>query len=141
SAARWADGQCKEDWQRVVAAGPAAEAMLAVLPAQGERPALTAVKQRAAGVRWAARAEQGHAASGTLGGLGVYVEGAPAPAEFSVGWSKIGEMIPYDVPGALRARGVTVTEAACEKLGTGEGSRTSAGTAACRGPFTLTIFQ
>lgn len=141
SAARWADGQCKEDWKRVVASGPAAEAMLAVLPAQGERPALATVKQRATGVRWAARAEHGQSASGTLGGLSAYVEGAPTPTAFAVGWSKVGEMIPYDVPGALRARGVTVTEVACEKQGVGEGTRTYAGTAAGRAPFTLTVFQ
>ncbi len=141
SAARWADDQCKQDWQRVVASGPAAEAILAVLPAQGERHALATVKQRATGVRWAARAEPRQAASGTLGGLGAFIEGAPTPAEFGVNWSKIGAEIPYDVPSALRARGVTVTQVSCEKLGTGEGNRTYAGTAAGRAPFTLTVFQ
>ncbi len=141
SAARWADDQCKEDWQRVVASGPAAEAILAVLPAAGERHTLATVKQRATGVRWAARAQQGQSASGTLGKLSAYTEGAPAPTVFGLSWGEIGEMPPYDVANAMRARGVTVTEAACEMLGPGEGSRIYAGTAAGRAPFTLTVFQ
>ena len=140
SAARWADGQCKDDWQRVVAAGPVAEAMLAVLPAPGERPTLATVRQRATGVRWAARAEPRQSASGTLSGVDVHIEGNP-PTAFGMGWMEVGAEIPYDVANALRARGVTMTEMSCEKIGTGEGNRTYAGTAPGRAPFTLAIDQ
>ena len=140
SAARWADDQCKSDWQRVVAAGPVAEAMLAVLPAPGERPSLAVVRQRAAGVRWAARAEARQSASGSLSGVAVHTEGNP-PTAFGMGWMQVGAEIPYDVANALRARGVTMTEMSCEKIGTGEGNRTYAGTAPGRAPFTLIIDQ
>jgi hypothetical protein len=140
SAARWADEQCKTDWQRVTAAGPVAEVMLAVLPPPGERPALAAVKQRATGVRWQARAEPGQSASGKLAAVAVQVQGNP-PAAFGIGWMEVGADIPYDVANALRVRGVTVTEASCEKIGVGEGIRIYAGTAPGRAPFTLTIDQ
>lgn len=141
SAARWADNQCKDDWRRVVASGPAADALLAAAPAPGERPSLDTIRQRAVGVRWAARAQPPFLASGALAGLSVSVEGRGAPAALSMSWSQVGAEIPYDVVNAMRARSVTLVQMSCEKLGTGEGNRVYAGTAPGRAPFRLTIDQ
>lgn len=143
SATRWADQQCRDDWKRIVDTGPAAEALLAALPAPGMRPTVADIRNRASGVRWAARpASARELASGQIGGLTVSVEGRGAsPTSLGVSWMKVGAEIPYDVPGALRARGATVTEVACEKLGTGEGARTFAGLAPNKAPFVLTVDQ
>lgn len=124
SAARWADGQCREDWKKVVAAGPAADALLAILPTPGQRPAPAQVRQRLAG---------------PLGGLTPQVEGGASPTAVGVGWRRTGELIPYDLVGALRVRGATLDLASCEKLGTGEGTRTYAGAVPGRAPFALTV--
>lgn len=141
-AARWADEQCAEAWKTVVAAGPAADLLLAVLPASAaERPTLATLRQRAAGVRWTGGGQGQTLASGKLGALDVSVEGRGAPTGLGVGWSATGAAIPYDVAGAMRARGVTLVEMSCEKLGTGEGGRSYAGTAPGRAPFTLRIDQ
>jgi hypothetical protein len=50
-------------------------------------------------------------------------------------------MIPFDVPQAMRQRGITLTQMSCEKLGVGEGQRVYEGTASGRAPFALTIEQ
>lgn len=143
SATRWADQQCQDDWKRVVASGPAAEALLAALPGPGQRPTLADIRSRATGVRWAARpASGGELATGQIGGLSVDVEGRGLlPASIGVSWMKVGAEIPYDLPGALRARGATITEVACEKLGVGEGGRVYAGAAPGKAPFVLTVDQ
>lgn len=141
-AARWADEACAEGWKAVVAAGPAADALLAVLPTTAaERPTLAAIRQRATGVRWTGAARGQALASGKLGGLDVLVEGPGAPRAVGVNWGATGAMIPYDVVGAMRARGATLAEMSCEKIGTGEGGRSYAGTAPGRAPFTLRIDQ
>ncbi|MBX3486264.1 hypothetical protein, partial [Phenylobacterium sp.] len=124
-----------------VAGGPAADALLAVAPAPGERPTLEAIRQRAAGVRWAPRATAPDLASGSLGGLSASVEGRGAPSALGFGWTKIGAEIPYDVVNAMRVRGARLVEMSCEKLGTGEGTRAYAGTLAGRAPFTVTVDQ
>ena len=142
SAAQWADEECKSGWQRIVASGPAADALLAVVPASAsDKPSLAAVKQRATGVRWSGRAAPPDLATGQLGGLGVSITGQGHPTGVSVNWQEVGAEIAYDVAGALRARGVTVTEMSCEKTGVGAGNRLYAGTAPGRAPFTLTVEQ
>jgi len=128
SAARWADEECRTNWQKIVTSGPAADMLLAVLPGAGSgKPSLTMTKQRASGVRWAARAKPPALATGTLGQLEVAIEGSSAPATVSVNWAKVGGEIPYDIAGALRLRGIAITEMSCEKIGVGAGSRTYAG--------------
>lgn len=140
-AARWADSQCKEDWRLVVASGPAADALLAVAPSPGERLSLDVIKQRAAGVRWGARAQPPSIAVGSLGGLSASVEGKGMPTAVGFNWTEVGAQIPYDVVNAMRVRGVTLTQMSCEKTGVGEGSRAYAGTAPNRAPFKITIDQ
>lgn len=92
-ARRWAPDQCVQDWQTVVASEPIADAILA-FAAGGAAP--TAAQ---------------------LGGnLGVVATGGAV----EIGWSEVGEMIPYDVPGALAERGATVTIVGCSQVGVGE---------------------
>lgn len=141
SAARWADEACRGNWNKVVASGAAADLLMAVVPRPGERPTLASVRAAATGVRWSAKPEPRALASGTLGELKVSVSGPGAPAEVSVGWQKVGAEIPYDLPGALQARGAGVQLAACEKLGVGEGERHYAVSVAGRTPFGLTVSQ
>ena len=141
SATRWADDQCKRDWQRVVASGPAAEVLLAVLPAPGQRPSLEAVKANAAAVRWTPRATAPFMAVGRLGALSAGVQGTGAPTALTFNWSEAGAEIPFDVAGAIKARGVTLVQVSCAKTGVGEGSRVYAGTAPGRAAFTLNIDQ
>lgn len=141
SAARWADKQCETDWGRVVASGPAAEALLAAAPAPGERASLAVVRQRLGAVRWAPRATAPSLAVGALGDLSASIEGKAAPTAVSLAWMKVGAEIPYDIVAALRVRGATLTESSCEKLSVGEGSRVYAGSAPGRAPFTLTVDQ
>ncbi|MBP8896886.1 MULTISPECIES: hypothetical protein [Sphingomonadaceae] len=142
SAARWADEECRTNWQKVMASGPAADMLLAVLPGAGSgKPSLTMTKQRASGVRWAGRANPPALATGTLGQLEVAIGGSSAPATVSVNWAKVGGEIPYDIAGALRLRQIAITEMSCEKIGAGAGSRTYAGTSPEGVPFTLTVDQ
>jgi hypothetical protein len=128
-------------------AGPAtsstlADLLLSVVPEKpGLRPTLDTVRQAATGVRWAAKATPRSLASGTFGGLAVIVTGREQPDSLGVSWMKTGAMIPFDVPRAMRQRGITVTQMSCEKLGVGEGQRVYDVTAAGRAPFALTIEQ
>jgi hypothetical protein len=128
-------------------AGPAtsstlAELLLSVVPEQsGSRPTLDSVRQAASGVRWAAKAAPRSLASGTFGGLAVSVTGREQPDSLGVSWTKTGAMIPFDVPQAMRQRGITLTQMSCEKLGVGEGQRVYEASAPGRAPFALTIEQ
>jgi hypothetical protein len=67
------------------------------------------------------------------------LEGAGAPTTARASWWKKGALIPWDMAGALEARGAKLTLVGCEKLGVGEGSRVWSGTAPGRQPFTLTV--
>lgn len=138
SAARWAQEACEDGWRRALAAGPAAELLLAVTA--GAPPSLAEVRSRATGVRWSARPEPKQLASGALGALKVAVTGAGRPEAVEVGWSQVGAEIPYDVAEALRQRGARVDQVACQKLGAGEGERVFSVAAAGRPAFALTVF-
>lgn len=142
-AVRWADDQCASDWDKVLASGPAADVLLAVLPAApGEVVPLASLKKNLAQVRWAGKpASNRVSASGALGNLAVSVTGSPNAAGVGVSWMEIGAEPPYDVVGAMRARGVTLTEVTCEDLGAGEWQRVYAGEAPGRAAFALEIGQ
>lgn len=130
---------------RAAAAGPAtsaslADLLLAVLPEQaGVRPTADALRQSAAGVRWAGKPPARALAQGTYGGVQVEILGRAQPEQVLVNWSKVGVPVTFDVPDAMRKRGATLVQASCEKLGVGEGQRVYAGTMPGRAPFTLTI--
>ena len=142
-AARWADEQCVADWGKIEASAAATDALLAALPATpGEAVALAALRQRLAAVRWAAKpGGRGLSASGRLGAFEVSVTGSPAAKTLGVNWSEVGAEPPYDIVGAMRARGVTLTEIACEEFGSGEWQRVFAGSAPGRAPFRLELGQ
>lgn len=142
-AARWADEQCAGDWNKVVASGPAADALLAAIPAKpGEAVSVAMLRKRLVQVRWAGKPESNRvSASGALGDLAVSVSGSPNAASVGVSWMAIGAEPPYDVVGAMRARGVTVTEVRCEDLGAGEWQRVFAAEAPGRAAFGLEIGQ
>lgn len=142
-AARWADDQCVEDWNKVTASAAVTDALLAALPAApGEAVALASLRQRLGGVRWAAKpGSREVSASGALGKLSVAVTGSPVAKSVGVHWMEVGELPPYDIVGAMRARGVTLTEIACEEFGSGEWQRVFSGSAPGRAPFRLEVAQ
>ncbi len=142
-AARWADEQCVADWGKIEDSAAATDALLAALPATpGEALPLASLRQRLAGVRWAAKpGGRGLSASGRLGEFEVSVTGSPAVKTLGVNWGEVGAEPPYDIVGAMRARGVTLTEIACEEFGSGEWQRVFAGSAPGRAPFRLELGQ
>jgi hypothetical protein len=94
---RWAPEECGQNWERVVAAGPMADAILAA--AGGTMPS-----------------------PGRMGrDLDVTVDGAARSVSF--GWSQTGAIIPYDVVGALRERFADVAMIGCGQYGVGEFSK------------------
>lgn len=139
----WMADACAEDWKKVVAAGPVVGALFAALPdAAGPPPALAAVRQRLAAVRWAARPKGQLLASGQLGAYEAAISGkAGRPEAFWVGWQQVGAEIPLDVPAAFAARGASLTLTRCEKLGAGEGERVWLVALPGRAPFMLRVFQ
>ncbi|GAM97052.1 hypothetical protein U91I_00674 [alpha proteobacterium U9-1i] len=135
---RWAGDQCAQQWQAVVAAGPWAEAFLAVAPASGERVAAAQVRTRVTQVRWNARPDGTLVAQGRLGNADAQVE---TNGNFSLMWSAVGEMSPYDVIEALRGRGAEVTMLGCSQLGAGEFNKAYRVTATGRAPFQLSLYD
>ena len=142
-AARWADEQCVADWGKVTASAAATDALLAALPASaGEVVPLASLRQRLAGVRWASKPRSRElSASGRLGQFEVSVTGSPAAKTLGMNWMEVGAEPPYDIVGAMRARGVTLTEIACEEFGAGEWQRVFSGSAPGRAPFRLELAQ
>ncbi len=130
-------------WGKITASAAATDALLAALPAApGEAVPLASLRQRMAGVRWAAKpGSRELSASGRLGKLSVSVTGSPAAKTLGVNRSEVGAEPPYDIVGAMRARGVTLTEIACEEFGSGEWQRVFAGSAPGRAPFRLELGQ
>lgn len=141
SASRWADGQCRDDWKKVVASGAAAEALLAALPSADERPTMELLRTRLKGVRWSAGSRKGTLAEGQLGNLRAFVEGSTSPTNVGFAWAAVGAEIPFDVVNAMRAGGATLTLTSCEKIGVGEGVRHFAGFMAGKAPFSLKVEQ
>lgn len=111
----WAEGACEQNWQKVSAAGPLAEAILAAAPASAGAVDLEAVRGRLTQVRWGA-AQGGSLATGRLGtDLSANISRAPPSLAFQ--WDGGGDLVPYDVVEALKGRGATLTEIACMSYG------------------------
>lgn len=124
AARKWADAECRERWAHVVAAGPLADAVLALAPrAAGQAPGADEIKRRLPAVQWQRRPERGALASGRVApDFGVDVRraaGTPAP-EVSFGWRATGEPVRHDLPEALRQRGARIETLACQSFGSGE---------------------
>ncbi len=137
-AGEWAPAQCQQQWETIVAAGPMAEAILAAAPVSGAADPTT-LRTRLAMIQWDARPEGTLIASGRMGrALSVQVDRAGPSLNFY--WSEAGAMIPYDVLGALRARGAEVTMVGCYAMGMGENNESYRVVAAGRAPFALSVY-
>jgi len=124
-----------------------ADAVLAAVPAgAGERPGVAELRSRLPQVRWDARpqgrGERGaYLATGRWNALGVSVEG-PAPASRLVlAWREVGAEWPYDLPGALRARGAKVESLGCYHFGSIEQNQVYVVSLPPRPPFALTVYR
>lgn len=133
----WAQGNCEQVWEQVLAAGPMAEAILAAVPAPGETVAGGDVRARVSAVQWRARPEGALVAQGALGVAEVQVEAAV----LNFFWQESGAMVPFDVVEALRGRGATVTMIGCAQMGVGEANKTYRVEAPGRAPFALSIYD
>ncbi len=139
-AAKWVDSACADDWKRVEAAQPIAEALL-VAHAAGAGPA-DGLRRALPMVRWAPRPEQGELASGRLGGFGAGLVGTAGRADrFTASFRGTGVEIPVNLPAALEARGATLTRTACVRTGVGEGERVWQVALPGRAPFELFIAE
>lgn len=113
-ARQWAPNQCVEDWRRVVASAPLAEAILAA--AAGRPPT-----------------------GNRLGDLAVTVDRNARTSTWS--WSETGGLIPYDAIGALEQRGAAARMIGCSQLGAGEFTKVYAVTPAGGSAFQLSIYE
>jgi hypothetical protein len=137
-AGEWAPAQCQQQWEAVVAAGPMADAILVAAPASGAADPAR-LRERLTMIQWDARPEGTLIASGRLGrDLAVQVDRAGPSLNFQ--WSEAGAAIPYDVLGALRARGAEVAMVGCYALGMGENNEAYRVVAAGRAPFALSVY-
>ncbi len=114
-ARQWASDQCTQDWGLVVAAGPMAEAILA--GATGTMPSTRRMD----------------------GGVDVEVDARARTLAFS--WSAVGELIPFDVVGALAQRGAAPSMIGCAQVGVGEFNQVYRVAPANRAPFQLSIYR
>ncbi|MDT9600178.1 hypothetical protein [Sphingosinicella rhizophila] len=135
---------CDDSWNKVVAAGPIADALLAVVPARtGERIFVSDLRSRLPQVRWRPAAnirENRPTAEGMMNGLSVSVSGAPAVESIAFGWRKLEAEPPYDIPAALAAKGAKVTALGCFHFGPSEVSRTHIVSAPGRASFALETY-
>lgn len=138
------EGACADGWAKVEAAGPLADAFLAAVPARpGERITLATLRQRLPQLRLApARAARANApdATGRLGALEASVTGTPLISEFTLMWSKLEADPPFDVAGAMAARGARVRALGCYHFGPAEVNRVHIIEAPGRPPFALTTY-
>lgn len=138
--ARWADTACQEKWARVTAAGPLADAILALAPERpGQPPTLAETRARLGAVRWQPRPAARTLATGALGKLTVTVTGAAAVDEVAFGWSEVGAEIPFEAIEALKVRGVPVSPIGCLAFGAGESTEVVRVSPPGRAPFALTV--
>lgn len=111
----WAQDACEQNWEKVAAAGPLAEAILAAAPASAGAVDLNAVRGRVTQVRWG-QAEPGAVASGALSAnLTASITRTPPAITFA--WTHDGDIVPYDAVEALKGRGATLTQVACQSYG------------------------
>ncbi|MBU1374336.1 MAG: hypothetical protein KKE02_21690 [Alphaproteobacteria bacterium] len=137
-ARKWAADSCKEGWGMAAAAGPLADALIAVATARTAGPlSLAQIKAATPGVRWSAKPGPGGNGVGALGKFDAAID--MKAGSISFGWSAIGEPPPYDVAEALRVRGVALTLVACQSFGISEQTRIYRMTAAGQTPAALTV--
>lgn len=136
---RWAADACRETWTRVTASGPAADVLMSLARARAAGPLnMGQIQAATAPIRWASRA-QGGIAQGSLGRLGAGID--MRAGTLSLDWSEVGGLIPYDIPQALKVRGVVLTQVACQAVGAGERTRVYRMTGPGQAPVGLTIYE
>jgi hypothetical protein len=134
----WTQAYCAEQWQNVVQSGAAADAVIAaVAPADGPIDA-AALPARLTNIAWDARPARGASASGALDQFIVRIDSNPTSV-LSFSWSEVGMPAPFDVPTALRARGVELQLVACQAFGASESTEVFVATPQSGAPFGLTI--
>lgn len=112
---------CSSRWDQIVATGPMADALLAVAPATGA----------------AFNAGAARAGMGPLPDFAVTMN--PAPAGVTISWDRNGEPIPFDLEGALQARGATLAMVGCMWFGYSENTKVYSVSAPGKAPFGLII--
>lgn len=137
---------CQEGWRAVQAALPIADALLAAAPVgPGGRPGLAALQSRLPQVRWAAPSADerraGRLANGRMGELEVGVDGATTADALWFHWNEVAGAPPYDIAGALAARGATVTAMGCYHFGISEQNRVFNVQAPGRAPFSVASYD
>lgn len=132
-AGTWADGQCEILWNRAAAAGPMAEALLQLAPAPGEAPGDP--RARLPGVDWHSATE------GSLGDLAVLL--LPGPGHVAFHWQDMGSEGRYNLPDALRIRGVALRSLGCPQYpGAAMGmEKVMLAEAEGRAPFVLAVYS
>jgi hypothetical protein len=133
----WAQDSCQQDWDRITAAGPVAEAILAAAPSTPAPIDPRALPARLPMVKWRARPQGTLSAQGNLGKFDVQLDRKPA---LSFNWGAAGELVPYNAVAALRGRGAEVKLIGCVMYGAGEASQTFRVAAPARVPFMLTVY-
>lgn len=138
AARKWAADSCKDRWTAVAASGPAADVLLAVAAARGAGPpGLAQIKAATPAVRWSAKPGPGGNGVGSLGKFDAVIDVKAGSVSF--GWQAVGEPPPYDIAEALKVRGVTLTQIACQSFGISEWTRIYRMTAPGQTPAALTI--
>jgi hypothetical protein len=136
--ARGAAETCREGWSRARAAMPAADSLLVLA---GTAPDVGTARAQVASAAWSARPSRGDLATGRSGAWQVALRGRGVVDQVVFSWSRTGGESPFDVVEALRLRGATVTEVACERLGVGERSSRYRVEAPPRAPFALAVYD
>ncbi len=101
---------CADQWKKTVAAGPIADAVLAVVPAAADESlSLDAARKRLPQVRWDAPPQGDVLASGSMGMVRTNLEGGVAAlTRLNFAWQDVGGDPRYDVAGAMTPRGASV---------------------------------
>ncbi|SLN10482.1 hypothetical protein [Oceanibacterium hippocampi] len=140
SAAVWARDECRARWSRALAAGPMAEALLAVAGAEGEAvPAAEDARARLPQVHWST-----DGLAGRLGDIDVTLAGsASAVGGIAFDWREQGSGGRYNLLDALAIRGVALRTLGCPLYPGASMGREKVMRAHYpgRNPFTLTVYS
>lgn len=137
SAASWVGGHCSAQWRRAAAAGPMAEAILALAPMEGGTPpSRDEARARLPMVQWSSGGTEGR-----LDDASVHLLDAGRGIGFY--WRMRGSEGRYNVIEALRIRGVTLRTLGCPQYPGASMGREKVMLAelAGRSPFTLTVYS
>lgn len=139
-ARQWADETCKYSWDQLAAAGPAADALIALATARTAAPlGLAQIKAATPAVRWQTQPGPTGNGVGTLGRFTAVIDMKAGTTSFN--WSANGQPVPFDLPAALKARGVGLSQIACWNLGLSEVTRVYRLTAPGKPPSALTVYS